>query len=84
VPTRTNSYHCGFSSSIGEISEVTTLPAEPLESGFPPETHVGHYVTVGTGRLKESCRIDDLITIGDKCTGSLENHVVLGSWKFAL
>jgi carbonic anhydrase/acetyltransferase-like protein (isoleucine patch superfamily) len=77
-----NSITIGFSSSIGEGSVVTTLPAgATLESGFPPETHVGHYVTVGAGCVLKSCRIDDLVTIGDKCTileGSLvENHVVL-------
>jgi carbonic anhydrase/acetyltransferase-like protein (isoleucine patch superfamily) len=79
----------GFSSSIGEGSVVTTLPAgSELESGFPPETHVGHYVTVGAGCVLKSCRIDDLVTIGDKCTileGSLvENHVVLEAGSVVL
>jgi len=72
----------GFSSSVGEGSVVNTLPANSeLETGFPPETHIGHYVTVGSGCVLKSCRIDDLVVIGDKCTileGSLvENHVML-------
>ena len=72
----------GFSSSIGEGSVVGTLPASgKLETDFPADTHVGHYVTVGAGCVLKSCRIDDLVIIGDKCTileGSLvENHVIL-------
>lgn len=72
----------GFSSSIGEGSVVTTLmKSEELETGLTPDTYVGHYVTVGTGCVLKSCRIDDMVVIGDKCTimeGSLvENHVML-------
>jgi len=74
----------GFNSSIGEgtvvmteLPSVTTLP----ETGFPPDTHVGHYVTVGAGCVLKSCRIDDLVLIGDKCTiltGALvEHHAIL-------
>ena len=52
-----------------------------LETTFPPETHVGHYVTVGANCVLKSCRIDDLVRIGDKCTvlegAMVENHVVL-------
>ena len=74
----------GFSSSIGEGSVLLTLPesvTELEESGFTPDTHVGHYVTVGSGCVLKSCRIDDMVIIGDKCTileGALvENHAVL-------
>ena len=72
----------GFSSSVGEGSVVTTLPASAeLETGLPADTSIGHYVTIGSGCILKSCRIDDLVVIGDKCTileGSLvEHHVVL-------
>ena len=54
-----------------------------LETGFPPDTHIGHYVTVGSGCVLKSCRIDDLVIIGDKCTileGSMiDDHVFLES-----
>lgn len=74
----------GFSSSVGEGSVVITLPqsvTELEETGFIPETYIGHYVTIGAGCVLKSCRIDDLVIIKDKCTileGSLvENHVIL-------
>lgn len=72
----------GFSSSVGEGTVVTTLPKSgELETGFAPTTHIGHYVTIGAGCVLKSCRIDDLVEIGDKCTileGALvENHVIL-------
>jgi gamma-carbonic anhydrase len=72
----------GFSSNIQDGSVVTTLGEKgTLETGFPPITHVGHYVSVGAGSVLTSCRIDDLVIIGDKCTimeGSLvESHVIL-------
>lgn len=72
----------GYCSSIGEGSVVTTLPAGTmLKTGFPPETFVGHYVTVGAGCVLKSCRIDDLVEIGDKCTilegAIVENHTKL-------
>jgi len=74
----------GFCTSIGEGTVVTTeLPhVQTLpETGFPPDTHVGHYVTVGAGCVLKSCRIDDLVLIGDKCsvlTGALvEHHTIL-------
>jgi carbonic anhydrase/acetyltransferase-like protein (isoleucine patch superfamily) len=74
----------GYSSSIGEGSVVTTMPesVELLpESGFPPDTHIGHYVTIGAGCVLKSCHIDDLVEIGDKCTilegAMVEHHVVL-------
>lgn len=76
----------GFSSSIGEGSVVTTeLPSvETLPiTGFPPDTHIGHYVTIGSGCVLKSCRIDDLVEIGDKCVvlqGALvEHHSILES-----
>lgn len=67
---------------MGEGTVVNTLGATAeLETGFPPETHIGHYVTVGAGCVLKSCRIDDLVIVGDKCTileGALvENHVIL-------
>ena len=73
----------GFSSSVGEGSVVLTLPEHvtELESGFPPDTHIGHYVTIGAGCVLKSCRVDDMVEIGDKCTlqeGSMvENHAIL-------
>jgi carbonic anhydrase/acetyltransferase-like protein (isoleucine patch superfamily) len=72
----------GFSSNIQDGSVVTTLGEKAtLETGFPPITHVGHYVSVGAGSVLQSCRIDDLVIIGDKCTileGSLvESHTIL-------
>lgn len=73
----------GFCSSIGEGSVVKTeLPnIDKLETSFPPDTYVGHYVTVGAGCVLKSCRVDDLCVIGDKCTileGALvEHHCIL-------
>jgi len=72
----------GFSSNIQDGAVVTTLSEKAtLDTGFPPTTHVGHYVSVGAGSVLQSCRIDDLVVIGDKCTileGSLvESHVML-------
>jgi carbonic anhydrase/acetyltransferase-like protein (isoleucine patch superfamily) len=82
---RADSYHgisIGFSSNIQDGSVVTTLGEKAkLETGFQPITHVGHYVSVGAGCVLTSCRIDDLVIIGDKCTileGSLvESNVIL-------
>ena len=72
----------GFNSSIGEGSVVCTLRKNgSLKTGFPPVCYVGHYVTVGAGSVLKSCRIDDLVVIGEKCTileGSLvESNVIL-------
>jgi gamma-carbonic anhydrase len=70
----------GFNSSVGEGSVVLTeLPSvETLPmTGFPPDTHIGHYVTIGAGCVLKSCRIDDLVEIGDKCVilqGALVEH----------
>jgi carbonic anhydrase/acetyltransferase-like protein (isoleucine patch superfamily) len=59
----------GFNSSIGEGSVVTTLRKNgTLQTGFPPVCHIGHYVTVGAGTVLKSCRIDDLVVIGEKST----------------
>jgi gamma-carbonic anhydrase len=59
----------GFASSVGEGSVVTTLPrGYTLRTELPPDTVIGHYVTVGAGCILKSCRIDDLVEIGDKCT----------------
>jgi len=81
----------GFSSSVGEGSVVQTLPesvSELEESGFPPDVHIGHYVTIGAGCVLKSCRVDDLVVVGDKCTlleGSwVEDHVVLESGTVVL
>lgn len=72
----------GFTSSIGEGSVVTTLKKnETLSTGFPPVTHIGHYVTVGSGCILKSCRVDDLVVIGEKCTilegAVIESNVML-------
>lgn len=74
----------GFSSSVGEGSVVLTLPKaikELPETGLPPDTYIGHYVTIGSGCVLKSCRLEDMIVVGDKCTileGSwIESHVVL-------
>ena len=59
----------GYCSSIGEGTVVCTLPeGHTLKTGFPPDTFIGHYVVVGAGCVLKSCRIDDLVEIGDKCT----------------
>jgi gamma-carbonic anhydrase len=82
-----NSITIGFCSSIGEASVVQTVASSPaaggilVETGLPADTHIGHYVTVGAGCVLKSCRIDDLVIVGDKCViceGSLvDNHVIL-------
>ena len=59
----------GFNSSIGEGSVVSTLRKNgSLKTGFPPVCHIGHYVTVGAGSVLKSCRVDDMVIIGEKCT----------------
>jgi gamma-carbonic anhydrase len=66
----------GFTSSIGEGSVVTTLKKNgTLKTGFPPVCHIGHYVTIGAGCVLKSCRIDDLVVVGEKCT-ILEGAIV--------
>lgn len=58
----------------GEVGKV-------LETGFPPVTHIGHYVSVGSGSVLVSCRVDDFVDVGDKCTilegAWVESHVIL-------
>jgi gamma-carbonic anhydrase len=86
----THAITIGFSSSVGDGSVVTTLPesVRELESGFPPETDIGHYVTIGAGCVLKSCRIENYVQIGDKCTileGALvEHHVILESGTVVL
>lgn len=60
----------GFSSNVQDRCVVSTLPEKvtTLESGFPPVCHIGHYVSVGAGSVLNSCWIDDLVVIGEKCT----------------
>merc|ERR1712232_920842 len=72
----------GYSSNVQDGAVITTLPeSATLETGFPPITYIGHYVSVGAGSVLVSCRIDDLVLIGDKCTileGCLvESHTIL-------
>jgi len=71
-----HSINIGFTSSIGEGSVVTTLKKNAtLSTGFPPVTHIGHYVMIGGGCVLKSCRVDDLVVIGEKCT-ILEGAVI--------
>lgn len=60
----------GFASNVQDRAVINTLPAsvESLKSGFPPVCHVGHYVSVGAGSVLVSCRVEDLVDIGEKCT----------------
>lgn len=73
----------GFSSNIQDRAVLNTLGAkvETLDSGFPPVCHVGHYVSVGAGSVLVSCRVEDLVDIGERCTimeGSVvETQVIL-------
>jgi len=73
----------GFSSNIQDRAVVHTLPADVtvLKSGFTPVCHVGHYVSVGSGSTLTSCRIEDLVEIGEKCTigegAVVESNVIL-------
>lgn len=45
-----------------------------LETGFPPVTHIGHFCSIGSGSVLVSCRVDDLVDVGDKCT------ILEGAW----
>ena len=60
----------GFSSNIQDRAVVQTVSGkkEVLDSGFPPVCHIGHYVSVGAGSVLVSCRIEDIVDIGEKCT----------------
>ncbi|KAL9183828.1 hypothetical protein ACHAXT_004684 [Thalassiosira profunda] len=57
----------GVVAAGGEVSKV-------LETGFPPITHIGHYCSIGAGSVLVSCRIDDCVDVGDKCT------ILEGAW----
>lgn len=77
----------GFNSNIGEGSVVTTLRKNAtLQTGFPPACNIGHYVTVGAGSVLKSCRVDDLVVIGEKCTimegAMVEANVILEPGTF--
>lgn len=52
-----------------------------LETGFPPVTDIGHFCSIGSGSVLVSCRIDDFVDVGDKCTilegAWVESHVIL-------
>jgi len=69
----------GFKSNLQDRVVINTVSR--LESGFPPVCHVGHYVSVGAGSVLISCRVEDIVEIGEKCTimeGALiESNVVL-------
>lgn len=73
----------GFASSVQDRAVVTTLSpkVQTLKSGFPPVCHIGHYVSVGAGSILTSCRIEDLVEIGEKCVigegAVVESNVVL-------
>jgi len=60
----------GFASNVQDRAVVQTVSGkkETLDSGFPPVCHIGHYVSVGAGSVLVSCRIEDLVDIGEKCT----------------
>lgn len=64
----------GVISGGGEVGRV-------LETGFPPTTDVGHYVSIGAGSVLISCRVDNYVDVGDKCTilegAWVESHVIL-------
>ena len=73
----------GFSSNVQDGAVLKTLPGKvkTLESGLPPVCYVGHYVSVGAGSVLVSCRVNDLVKIGDKCTilegAIVESNVIL-------
>jgi len=73
----------GFASSVQDRAVVSTLSpkVQTLKSGFPPVCHIGHYVSVGAGSMLTSCRIEDLVEIGEKCVigegAVVESNVVL-------
>lgn len=60
----------GHSSNIQDRAVVKTISAkkEVLDSGFAPTCHIGHYVSVGAGSVLVSCRVEDFVDIGEKCT----------------
>jgi len=72
--THTNATGEGVVMAKGEVGKV-------LETGFPPVTHIGHYCSIGSGSVLISCRVDDYVDVGDKCTimegAWVESHVIL-------
>lgn len=72
--THTNMSGEGVVTGGSEIGKV-------LDTGFPPVTHIGHFVSVGAGSVLISCRVDDFVDVGDKCTilegAWVESHVIL-------
>jgi len=56
----------GFKSNLQDRVVVNTV--SKLESGFPSTCKIGHYVSVGAGSILISCRVDDIVEIGEKCT----------------
>jgi len=72
--THTNATGEGVVAAGGEVGKV-------LETGFPPITHIGHYCSIGSGSVLVSCRVDDFVDIGDKCTilegAWVESHVII-------
>lgn len=73
----------GFSSNIQDRAVINTLSAttSTLKSGFTPTCHVGHYVSIGSGSTLTSCRVEDLVEVGEKCTicegAVVESNVIL-------
>lgn len=73
----------GFASNIQDRAVVNTVSSKisTLKSGFIPVCHVGHYVSVGSGSTLTSCRIEDLVEIGEKCVigegAIVESNVIL-------
>ena len=73
----------GYSSNIQDRAVVQTVSKnkEVLDSGFPPDCSIGHYVSVGAGSVLISCRINDCVSIGEKCTimegAYIESHSIL-------
>lgn len=65
--THTNATGEGVVAATREVGRL-------LETGFPPTTHIGHYVSIGAGSVLVSCRIDDMVDVGDKCT------ILEGAW----
>lgn len=72
--SHTNATGEGVVAGGGEVGKV-------LETGFPPVTHIGHYCSIGAGSVLVSCRVDDYVDVGDKCTilegAWVESHVIL-------
>lgn len=73
----------GFSSNVQDRAVVNTLSAKisTLKSGFTPVCHIGHYVSIGAGSTLTSCRVEDLVEVGEKCTicegAVVESNVIL-------